>query len=566
MADLGASNIPRPAQNYGQPSIDGELKIFVNSAFEISDQIEAYAFGNYANRDVSTEFFWRNPNRFSDVYTQGSKRLVLDLTADNSGNCPTATSASAISPPNRFFPTQEEYDADLIILTALAADANCWSVNELYPAGYRPTYGAEIDDWGSVFGLRVETKNGYYYDLSASYGTNEVKYAIGNTLNPSLGPGSPTSFRPGDSVQSEFNLNLDVTWTQEFAALYSPLNIAAGLEWRKERFESVAGDRNSWLVGEFHSQGASIGSNGYPGTPPQQAGNWDRSNSAFYLDFEANISEKLLMGLAVRYEDFDDFGSTSNFKGIFRYDFNEIFALRASIGTGFKAPTPGQSNVTRTTTSSFNNELLQGGQIPPTNVIAMYYGGEALTPEEADNLSIGFSLLPLENLVLTLDYFKIDVTDRISIGARQSLTGDDVAELVGLGVPGASDFSFVEFFGNSSDTSTEGIDLVLTYDIEWPQFGNTEISLAWNQTKTRVDFSENPSRRFIVRLQERPENRGILTISHNWQNFRVQVRASYYDDWVDAKFNGDDYSPVCTQERPNPGAPTLAMVPSKLSI
>jgi len=552
LENLGAPGIPDPAQNYGQPLIDDEIKFFVNAAMNVGENSELYAFANVADRTVVSEFFWRNQNQLGNIYTSGPDRLVFDLTADDSGNCPLAGSANAIPHPDRFFPTQAEYDADLVALAALEADPDCWVVNEIYPNGYRPNFGAEIVDWSTVIGYRGERDSGFRYDASASYGVSDVKYLISNTLNASLGPTSPTSFRPGGAVQSAASVNFDMAWPVELGIFYSPLNIAAGVEWREESFETVAGGEASWSVGPLHLQGASIGSHGYPGYPPEQAGTWTRANTAIYLDLEADVTEKLLLGLAVRFEDFEDFGSTTNYKGTFRYSFNDVIAIRASASTGFRAPTPGQSNLTRTTTTGFNDELVQGGQIPPTNPIALFYGGAALTPEEAENLSVGFSLQPLDNLTVTVDFFRIDLQDRISIGPNQALSAQDIADLIALGVPGASDFRFVNFFGNGMDTRTEGVDIVASYNIDWETGGDTDLTLAWNNTKTRVVSVENPSRRSIVSLEGRPRNRGILTANHSWNNVRFLARASYYDSWVAADFNGDSFEPICTDERRNP--------------
>jgi iron complex outermembrane receptor protein len=552
LEDLGAQGIPNPAQNYGQPSIDNEVKFFANAAIEIGKNSEIYAFGNYAERDVELEFFWRNPNDESGIFVDWPNRLVFDLTSDGSGNCPVASSPNAIPVPDFFFPTQAEYDADLIALAALEADPDCWVVNEIYPGGYRPDYGAGISDRSTVLGFRGERNNGFRYDLSASYGTSDARYTLSNSINASMGPASPTSFRPGDSLQSETSMNFDLAWPVDVGPFYSPLNIAAGFEWHEESFEIVAGDEASWTVGPLQTQGARIGSHGYAGYSPQQAGTWDRANTAIYLDLEADITKKLLLGLAVRYEDFDDFGSTTNYKGSFRYSFTDIFAIRASLSTGFRAPTPGQSNLTRLGTFSSQGQLTQVGLIPPTNPVAEFYGGKALQPEESDNFSAGFSLEPLDNLTLTADFFRIDLEDGIDFGRSFVLTPEDIAELIALGVPGASDFEEIFFFGNNTGLRIEGFDVVASYNIDWRAAGNTDVSLAWNYIKKKFVASPNLNRFGVVGEEGEPKNRAILTLNHSWNDFRFLIRTSYYDGWVVADFDNGPFLPVCTDERPNP--------------
>ena len=552
---LGQTGIPDPVQSYGQPIIDGELKFFASALMDIGAESELYAFGNYSQRDVSTEFFWRNPNSATNVYSRASNRLVLDLTSDLSGNCPTAGTPSGLPVPSMFFPTQAQYDANEAALAALAADPDCWTVNELFPNGYRPDYGADIADWSTVVGYRGERNSGFRYDFSAGYGTSDVAYSISNTVNASLGPETPTSFRPGSNTQSEINLNADFAWPVEIDFLASPLNVAAGLEWRQESFKTGAGDEASWIIGPYHVQGASIGSHGYPGFPPDQAGTWDRANWAAYLDFEADITEKLLFGLALRYEDFDDFGSTTNYKGAFMYRFNDVFAIRASYSTGFRAPTPGQSNATRTETTGFNGMLVQGGRIPPTNPVAVFFGGEPLLPEESKNISAGFTLQPLDNLTITADYYHVDVDDGMGRSPNYGLSPQDIADLVAQGVPGASDFSFVNFFINGTDTQRTGFDIVASYDMDWESAGNSTISLAWNNTETEVVWMRFPSRFRAVDLIGRPENRAIVTLNHNWNDFRFLARASFYDDWIDSNFGGTGLEPNCADPAVGPPNP-----------
>ncbi|NCI45003.1 TonB-dependent receptor, partial [Streptococcus equi] len=104
---------------------------------------------------------------------------------------------------------------------------------------------------------------------------------------------------------------------------------------------------------------------------------------------EARFTDRFLLAAAVRHEDFSDFGSTTNWKLTTRYDFSDTFALRAAFSTGFRAPTPGQSNISQVTTAFIDGELRDTATLPPTNPVAAFYGGEALTPEESRNASVG---------------------------------------------------------------------------------------------------------------------------------------------------------------------------------
>ena len=149
-----------------------------------------------------------------------------------------------------------------------------------------------------------------------------------------------------------------MNYTMPVDGLASDLNIAFGGEWRDERFETIVGEKNSWVAGRFafqnvdgsntYSDGVtplpnlSIGAHGFAGFSPEQSGYWGRSNYAVYTDFEADITDSFTAGLAVRYEDFESFGDTTNFKVSGRYRLTDALAVRASYNTGFRAPTPGQ--------------------------------------------------------------------------------------------------------------------------------------------------------------------------------------------------------------------------------
>ncbi len=538
LQDLDVEGVPDPAQRWGQQAIDDDWKFFLNGAVPLGSSSELYAFGNYSTRRVTGGFFWRNPNAFSPgVFHDnsgafGGDRLVFDLTPDGTGNCPLAGSPDAIPTPFAI-PTQAELDADAAALDLLRGDPNCWTPLELYPNGFRPDFSGDVDDYAAVLGFRGDRDGGLRYDISASYGTSDVTYRLTGSLNPSMGPDTPTNFRPSATIQTQTSLNADFSWAIETGLFESPLNFAAGLEWREETFEVEAGDEASWLPGPYFPQGAFIGSNGYPGTPPEQAGEWSRPNSAAYVDLEADITEELLLAAALRVEDFEDFGSKVNYKVAFRYRVNDMLGIRASWSSGFRAPTPGQSNSIRTQTRFIGGNISQGGRIPPTDPVAAFFGGKPLEPEESKNLSAGLTFEPLDNLTLTADYFHIDVEDRMGSSPNFELTQDDIDELVARGVPGASVFEFVNFFINGTDTITKGFDVVAAYDVEWGAAGTSAFTLAWNRTDTEVVWQEIPSRTFRLDLEGRPRDRGIFTINHSWNNWGFLLRASYYGEWSD---------------------------------
>lgn len=580
LIDTGNTAVVQPAQIWGQPEVDDDVAFFLNAGIDLTDSQELYGFGNYAERSVTGGFFYRNPNNRGGVFTNGSQRAIVDLNlAGQEGvtsNCPLLTSPGGT-------PTdQAAVDADRAALAALPA--NCWVANNLYPGGYTPAFGGDVEDISALVGLRGTLDSGLGYDVSVSLGRNETAFRIGNTWNPSLGPDSPTEFDLGEYTQTEQNYNADFTYPVKIDAFYSDLNVAFGAEYRVETFEIGLGEPASWEAGPYAFQGAnfqddgvtplvpmSIGAHGFAGFSPPQVGEFDRSNYAVYTDLEADVTERLLLEAALRYEDFDDFGSTTNGKVAARFNITPELSVRGSYSTGFRAPTPGQSNVTKISTITVQGQLQQQGQIPPTNPIAQFLGGEALDAEDAENLTLGIAWDIADNLTVTADYFRIELTDRISSTGTIDITTQPVPGGVNcpgatnlsqcleiLGVPGASDLKSVAFYTNDFDTTTTGVDLVATYVYDWGNGGITNFTAAWNYTETEVDDAgEEVSRDKVLDLENfNPENRGIFTVNHSVGPMRFLVRASYYDDWIAADFLSDpaavndarDYDIDCTED------------------
>jgi iron complex outermembrane receptor protein len=484
--------------------------------------MEAYAFGNYASKTVEGGFYFRNPNTRSAVFANGDgNRLVGDETGDMSGNCPTDLDVS---------------DADG--LAAVIADPNCFVFNEEFPGGFTPTFGADTEDYSMVGGVRGTTQGGIAWDISTGFGYNEADFFIFDTVNASLGSASPSSFDPGKYSQLEKNFNIDLSYPLAVGFLASDLNVAGGFEWRDEEFEIGIGDEASYTVGPLADQGFSAASNGFPGFGPLAQGDWSRSNIALYLDLEADITDSLLMAVAVRWEDFDDFGTTTNGKVSAHWQIVDSFALRGAYSTGFRAPTPGQSNAFNVSTE-FNlatNELENNGTIPSSSPVAALRGGQDLDPEESESISFG-AIWQWENFSVTVDYYNIELTDRLGVSQNFELTQDEIDALIEEGVSGANSLSTFRFFTNGIETETEGFDVVATYNLD-SSFGITDFSVAYNKNQTDVtkaDASIIDATRIQELEEALPETRYNIAAVHTMNDWRFLARYSYFDDWYDSE-------------------------------
>ncbi|MEE9222981.1 MAG: TonB-dependent receptor [Nitrosomonadaceae bacterium] len=520
----GNTAVTDPAQIWGSPDIRENLKTVWNLGIDIGNASQVYLFGNYAGRESEGGFFFRNPDTRGGVFVpaggDGTQRLVGDTTGDMSGNCPAVQVG------------------DNSALGTVMANPNCFVYNEMFPGGFTPSFGAKIVDFSTIVGMRKYYESGLNYDISASYGYSDSSFFISNTVNASLGPQTPTTFEPGDYTQIETNFNADFGYPIQVSAFASDLNVAGGFEWRKEAFEITLGDQASWEIGPLADQGFLPASNGFSGFSPQAAGNWSRSNIAAYIDLEADITDRWLVGIAGRWENFADFGTTTNGKISTYFALTDRLAIRSSYSTGFRAPTPGQSNAFNVSTEydASIDDLVNNGTIPSTNPLAKLRGGTDLDPEKSTNLTAGI-VLQTARFSLTVDYFKIELSDRLAISRLYELTNDERENLLESGVTSAATIQRFRFFTNEIDTTSEGFDVVGTWSTE-SHAGVTDFTLAYNRTNTTVDsgVTENVDQTRIDELEDGlPKWRANLGINHAYNNWHFMARYNHYAGWYDSE-------------------------------
>ena len=477
LIDAGNTAVRTPAaQIWGAPEVKYDFKFFANIGLDLGNS-EVYSFANWAKREIEGGFFYRNPNTRDGVFRgpiiDGSPTiLVADLTGNNS---PPAVKVIDNVP-------------DAAALAAVAADPNYFAFNERFPGGFTPQFGGTITDVSLAFGLRGELDSNWLYDLSAVFGRSNSDFFIKNTINPQLATQKTnilTAYEPGAYTETDRVVNLDLSRQFDNDIFHSPLNVAFGFEYRGENFKIENGDLNSFFIDPIlATQGFGIGSNGFPGFKPEDAGEADRASYAAYLDLEADVVKDLLVGAAVRYEDYEDFGDTLNGKITARRQLTDNFALRGSLSTGFRAPTVGQTSVRNVSTTFPNGRLADQATLPPTNPISVQKGGKLLEPETSTNVGLG-TVLTLGDLNLSIDYYNITLEDRIALTSVQILTQEDIDALLAQGVADASSFTGIRFFTNDFDTTTQGIDIVASYSTDLFGGDNTLFSFAanWNETK-----------------------------------------------------------------------------------
>lgn len=491
-------------QRWGNP--DGSaFRSFFNAGIDLDNNLEAYLFGNYSRSNGVTSFFYRNPVSRTEIFSS-------------------------------------------VPLTTMPGGPR-FSFSSVFPGGFSPQFEATTMDWSAAGGVRGELAQDLSFDASIYHGENKVDYHLSDTVNPSLGPASPTEFDPGTLTQRETTVNLDFVYLADVGAFASPLNVAAGAEFHREDYLITLGDEASYIVGPFASSFAdpdggmtaplAVGSSGFQGFNPSEIGDFGRHNYALYLDLEADLTQRISGGVAIRFEDFNDFGTTFNYKVSARAELFDGVAVRGSVNTGFRAPTPGQANISQTST---NIDLMTGatlisGQIAPTNPVAVFFGAEPLRVEESFNFAGGLVLDLPGGVHITADYFNIKLDDRISVSGDIPIGPAEQAALVASGITAGGSLSSVRFFTNAFDTKTQGVDVVATYRTTLASDSSLNLLGSFNYTDTEVTEIRNATainRERELELSDfTPHYRALAEATFRTGPFSALVRGNYYGEWTD---------------------------------
>jgi len=530
-----AAGISDVVQPWGQPQSDA-VRVFVNAGYQLDADTEFYGYGNYSDSSTDGNFFYRYP-----------------------GNG--------------------------VIEELREPDGSIYTPLELFPGGFTPQFDGDVSDFSLVGGMRGELDNGLTYDFSGRTGESEIRYTLFNTINPSLGnslgnANTPTSFRPSDLINTETQFQADFTYEFD-AGIAGPAVFAFGASYMDEEYELKAGDPASYVAGPYAVQdpwdlcnadgtaapnginaiaGGStlncadssdpvykvvgVGSNGFPGNSPQFTNVFQRNSFALYGELSGDVTDALFMQGAVRYENYDDFDSEVLFQLAGRLVLTDNWNARASIGTGFRAPTPGQQGTVNVSTRLPDGIPIATGLFPAGGPVAQALGATPLKPEKSNNFTIGVTG-NIGEMDLTVDYYRIDIDDRTNAISTRSVSTDPTSgsaysnflALDNAGVAGANTIGGVFYFTNAFDSRTEGFDVVASY----PVSDNTTISAALNYTEN--SFESDPST--YLNAENRydfvnfdPQWRGIFTGMHTIGDLQLIARLQWYGESTNSNSGG----------------------------
>jgi iron complex outermembrane receptor protein len=363
----------------------------------------------------------------------------------------------------------------------LATNANNYV--SVYPTGYVPRITTDIDDYNLAFGTKGVI-GGFNIDASVTYGDNKVEYGTINSLNASLGATSPTRFKDGSMQYGQTVAAIDVNRPLELFGFAKPSTLAFGVEYRDETYKIKAGETASWVNG---GNGKGAGAQGFPGFRPSNAVDVSRNATSLYVDLDNQVTDKLDIDLAARYEDYSDFGSTTTGKIAARYDFTNSFALRGAVSSGFRAPALQQQYFTVTSINIVGGAAVDVGTFPATSLTARALGAKPLEPEKSKNYSFGavYHKGPFE---LTVDAYQIDIDNRIVLSENiAGVNGGTATQQAIYNLLSPFGVTTARFFVNGVDTTTKGVDVVGRYRLDAEAAGRFDLTLAANFNKTDVN-------------------------------------------------------------------------------
>jgi iron complex outermembrane receptor protein len=361
-----------------------------------------------------------------------------------------------------------------------------------YPDGFLPLISPTLTDTSMAVGMKGLMSNGMAYDVSVNTGSNEFAWGMVNSHNATAGtgPNQQSEFDLGTLGYSQTTVNVDMSTQRDMAGFVGPVSLAFGAEVRMENYEIEAGEEAGYtdygydvLDGPNAGASAAVGCQCLPGLAPANEQDRDREAVSIYAEMSGNVMEELQLDVALRTENYSDFGSTTNGKVAMRYELADGVAARGSFSTGFRAPALQEAYFSSIATNFIDGVPLEVGTFPVDTEAARALGSKDLEPETSTNISAGMTYKD-EQFSLSVDAYQINVDDRISMSETfrgSGATSDMVTFFEERGVPASGG----RYFFNGINTETKGLDIVATmrHDVA---MGSLTLKAAMNFNDTEV--------------------------------------------------------------------------------
>ncbi len=425
---------------------------------------------------------------------------------------------------------------------------------DLFPNGFNPETPSVLTDWQVVSGAKGEMGGDWNMDLSLGYSGNNLDLYNRNTVNPSLGSASPSEFYTGSLNVTQTLINADLSKS------FGNTSLAFGTEIRFESFQQSQGQVESWTAGPLATQGKDVGSTGREGYSDRTDGEWARSNTGIYAEIESDITDAFLLGGAVRYENYSDFGGDFSFKAVTRYKLSDKFAIRGSVNRSFRAPSLAQFHYSNFAQIAFDDDgnSVVTPFLPIRDVLVQEaFGITELNPETSFDIALGATSKVNENLSITVDVYQITIDDRIVVSG--GIPADDFSQFAGAG------YDEINIFTNAVNTTTQGLDFVANYKNSLSDNSRLGLTLAANFNKTEVDEFNVPAV-FAGREDDIVDDRDIVFLTNGIPNQKIIFSADYKVGKFSTLLRATNFGEVQDSREVDPDTSAPQVFPSRTVI
>lgn len=242
---------------------------------------------------------------------------------------------------------------------------------------------------------------------------------------------------------------------------HGELGLAVGVEYREESISDNPDDQ--FLRGEVF------------GTEATQA-NGKRDNTSIFAELAIPVLDTLEVQVAVRHEDYSDFGTTTDPKVAFIWQPTESLSLRGSYGTAFRAPSLHQIGLGDTDESPTLVDVERckavGLDCDPKEYTAVLSGNADLGPEESKSYNLGLIYEMADNLDFSIDYYNYDIESVITKDTQDKLNNEglnpNVVERLPSNIPGdpGEIVRIYDQFENIGNVTTSGLDIEANYGFD----------------------------------------------------------------------------------------------------
>ena len=299
---------------------------------------------------------------------------------------------------------------------------------------------------------------------------------------------------------------------------HGELGLAVGVEYREESISDNPDDQ--FLRGEVF------------GTEATQA-NGKRDNTSIFAELAIPVLDTLEVQVAVRHEDYSDFGTTTDPKVAFIWQPTESLSLRGSYGTAFRAPSLHQIGLGNTDESPTLVDSVRcaavGLDCDPKEYTAVLSGNDDLGPEESKSYNLGLIYEVADNLDFSIDYYDYDIENVITKDTqfKFSTLGNDPTVVERLpstiaGDPGEVVRIFDQY-ENIGNITTSGLDIEANYGLD-TDMGEFKFTYVVNYVLSYEDA--------------RPNADGSMRIDTQEGDFeQPEVRWTFNTAWVQGDWN-----------------------------